>query len=998
MAITFTYRHKCAHEGGHSLLKGGTTSETGTTHSLEVSLVEGSALDADIAGIESQTVLMQSQLDATHALTADLQTMSAGIASQTVLMQSQLDAKQTLTAAIIAGSTTVHRGSCGVAAGHQSVLQQTGGDAEVLPQESGTGGQLRFNHFAVGPESDMIQTRGRVNLKITIAEKMIGDIDLTAEKQAWLLNAVKSGKLTFGQGIDEINKSGIGMDVTAESSSSMPQLSNDEQIRLLNAVKNRELTIDQAWEVAQSGKPTPQELSRPDKMPENTQCNFFVYKYNRYRRQKRVLTIDYNSRILCNIEKGIIKKQFSFKSIKSCEHTEGQKISISFLRHHDYELEASSAEDRVKIIQLLNQVIQNNIFETHRTTESGNYTVQKDTGVIKEGQLELQKGGLASVKWNRYCVQLRKGELCFQRLNLVEVNEQLGLSGNVIYLSDGNASVHKEVGSSSFTVITKKNCYLFRIPVTDQLNRTEDLIKYRNEWIDAIDKCCLHWKRLSQSQLFVDNTLYEITSDIPFTKEPADETVLKQPDLPGKPNQEEAEEEEKEEPKANAGKKAEGKEGTELTSPVEKTIIEPVAIPFSPRCLLSPPLLPVPPPPPAIPPPPLPLKNSSGMVKKTKPFHWDVVAPEKIQKSIWGQSSTAKIQIYYPRLLDQFTIQDIITHSVNDLSTHQQILLNQKVAHNFNIFLKSFPVKVSQLREKLLILREENGGLTNEQIASLRRYVPTLDDIEKYKTYKGPQSDLHIVDQYMMVMCNIPYLSHRLDLILTIREFPETVDDLQPLIKQKIKACSQLQDSKLFVSVLEYLLAIGNYLNTNAGKSQAKGFCLSSLTKVAQLRGKDRKFTLLHALVEQIMSQEPALANFPQELTEFEDVPGGKWKHLNLAGLLERGLIAEVDVLKNEFGKIIQHKKVFKPKNKTSSDGQFYKELKSVIQKYEAELSHLTKQCDEMKKLYNCILVKFGEPQNRDSQQMFEWISSFIKDFRKAVKEQRNCRLETAQK
>lgn len=30
------------------------------------------------------------------------------------------------------------------------------------------------------------------------------------------------------------------------------------------------------------------------------------------------------------------------------------------------------------------------------------------------------------------------------------------------------------------------------------------------------------------------------------------------------------------------------------------------------------------------------------------------------------------------------------------------------------------------------------------------RYVPTVDDVEMYKSHKGPVTDLHIVDQYMM--------------------------------------------------------------------------------------------------------------------------------------------------------------------------------------------------------------------------------------------------------
>lgn len=52
------------------------------------------------------------------------------------------------------------------------------------------------------------------------------------------------------------------------------------------------------------------------------------------------------------------------------------------------------------------------------------------------------------------------------------------------------------------------------------------------------------------------------------------------------------------------------------------------------------------------------------------------------------------------------------------------------------------------------------------------------------------------------------------------------------LISQKIRMCNQLTGCKAFVSVLEYLLAVGNYLNENAGKEKTKGFRLSSLTKV----------------------------------------------------------------------------------------------------------------------------------------------------------------------
>ncbi|XP_007910263.1 formin-H [Callorhinchus milii] len=768
----------------------------------------------------------------------------------------------------------------------------------------------------------------------------------------------------------------MAMDLSSGSGNYNHQLSNEEQIWLLNAVKNQKITVERAWEIAQTMKQPAQDTTKQEQLPEyDTQYNFCIYKYNRYRWQKRVLQIDFTSRILCNIAQGIIKKQFSFKNIKSCEHIDGQKISISFLGHHDYEVEATSAEDRVKIVQLVNQIIQSNIYEIHKTSKSGGDGLRKQPGVIKEGQLELQKGGLASMKWRRYCVRLTLAELCFQRLNPSEASELLGLAPNVIHLSDGYASVHKEMRTDSFTVITKKNCYLFKIPEAEHFKVMDDLRKCRDEWIDAIDKCCLHWKRISQSQLFADNNLYEAIENLALEMESTGESALKEPGSSRELSMEKDEtkvEEKAENFREEIKKAVKEKKGSESLAPVKER---------TPRSPFTPSVLPIiarylPPPPPPIPlPPPFPCKGSETSVK-TKVLHWEVVAPEKIPKSIWGHSNSTKVQLNSVRLLDQFAIQDTIALKiiVNDFSPHQQILLNQKVAHNFNIFLKSFPVKATELNGKLLILQEENGGLTDEHITSLSRYVPTPDDVEKYKSYSGRHSDLHIVDQYMMTMCHITYLRQRLDLIVTVRELPVSMRNLQPLLNHKIKACSQLLESRMFVSVLGHLLAIGNFLNENARKEKIKGFRLSSLTKLVEIRGKDRTFTVLHALIEQIMLQEPALTTFTQELTEFEAVPGASIK----------GLIAEVDVLKNQLEKINQYKKIFKSKNKVNADREFYKELKSLIQKYEAELIQLSKQCDEMKKLYSDVLVKFGEPQNQDSQEMFGWISSFVNDFSKA--------------
>ncbi|XP_007475752.2 uncharacterized protein LOC103097295 [Monodelphis domestica] len=376
------------------------------------------------------------------------------------------------------------------------------------------------------------------------------------------------------------------------------------------------------------------------------------------------------------------------------------------------------------------------------------------------------------------------------------------------------------------------------------------------------------------------------------------------------------------------------------------------------------------------PPASLPATNSIPATERTKAFHWDIVPHDKIQKSIWATCDLQKRKIDVTRLYDQFHTLNTPVMLNNDLLGKQHLLLDHKVAHNFSIFLRHFHFKPKELQGRLYVLQEETGGLAYEHIITLRRYVPTIKDIEMYQSYQGSPSELHLVDQFMLEMCKIPHLGQRLELLLMIREFPGYVKDLQPLLNQKIQACQQLKASQMFVAILEYLLAIGNYLNEKAGKEKARGFRLSSLSKLSLLRGKEKKFTLVHALAEQILLHQPHLAKFPQELTEFEAAPGASIKGLN----------AEVDVLKKELEKIIQYKKILKPKNLRPSEqeSQFHQDLKDLIQKYEGDLSQLSKRCDEMKKLYGDILEQFGERPDQDSQELFGWISTFVREFRKA--------------
>ncbi|KAM4622455.1 disheveled-associated activator of morphogenesis 2-like [Discoglossus pictus] len=725
------------------------------------------------------------------------------------------------------------------------------------------------------------------------------------------------------------------------------QPSQEEVLEIMKKVKLKEITIEEAIGLTK-GSPSPiKEATRPQNMasldpPPAQQYNFSVYKF-RYRWQKRILQIDFNTKTIYNIEKGTLRRQFPFSRIKSCESSNGLKFLIMFHGHQDYELEADSTDDKESIIRILNSIVQNN-----RSSPTSPVKVRRPSHVevIHEGLLDLQDQG--SDSWVKYLVKLNMDELV---LYPTERNQEP--IERTINLSDYSVSADVLNGYPVMSLQTLENSYVFRIPLNEQTRNSVNSLNIRDEWVALLQKYCAQHSSSVESP--VNGSLYStVNHQTAQPSEVKDSHVY--------------------------CKIKEGENGFQIYNdpdPVMNPMI-PKPAQLTPSQVLIP-TRPVPPPPPT---PPPSLVAVPNLPKRTKPFHWDTVSQEKINKSMWAPNSSVQKKIDAARILHQFQIQETPNATDNSLK-NQNILLDKKIAHNFSIVLKSFHMQPSELQEKLLVIKESDGGLTDEQLTNLRRYMPTEKDQKMYLSYKGSPSELHEVDQFMLEMCKIPDLGPRVDVLLAIRELPMCMKDMQPLVHQTTKACRQLLASQGFVAVLQYILAMGNYLNLNAGKGKAQGVRLISLTKMSQLTmSRARRLTLLHALVEQIILQEPDLTKFPQELTEFEAVPGASVK----------GLSAEVDVLVKELDKISQYKTFFKGKysKATGSRGQFLKHLKDVLELYNKQYTELSKETGEMKKLYSQVLQKFGEPEDQDSQELFGWISTFIKEFQMAHRDVRN--------
>ncbi|KAM9504737.1 uncharacterized protein ACWYII_047463 isoform 3-T4 [Salvelinus alpinus] len=461
------------------------------------------------------------------------------------------------------------------------------------------------------------------------------------------------------------------------------------QLSIMMKVKSGELTIEDALNQARRDNQEQEQLA--------SQYNFSVYKYNRYRWQKRILQIDFNTKMVCSIEKGTVKRQLPFLCVKSCDDRVGAKFSVSFRGRHDYELEATSLEDKHKMMQLVNKIVYRNVYS--HPVEGSEEKCERPPApkTLMEGLLFLQRGGLASFKWVKYEARLHPGQLNLLPISRRAVDGEQSLPF-VINFSDGDNSFEKQHSCDTFTLLTHKNEYQFRVPVRDHSKSTEAIQRERDAWVQAIDKLCLDWKRKSQSEHIYEDprvTDLRIYDNIKYIIEESKSTgregfsvsdpVLGAADqisgggkVPRIPTTS----------PAKAVLKSRSPVKSSVNVPVPGSVVVPSHVPVPGPAPVSVPTTLVIPGPSFIPmPPPLTFNEPSRkpLTERTRAFHWEKVGSDKIEKSFWTRGNAGKIEIDTSRLYEQFAVQDLGTFGgITEHSNSFHIMLNTKVAHNFN--------------------------------------------------------------------------------------------------------------------------------------------------------------------------------------------------------------------------------------------------------------------------------------------------------------------------
>ena len=150
------------------------------------------------------------------------------------------------------------------------------------------------------------------------------------------------------------------------------------------------------------------------------------------------------------------------------------------------------------------------------------------------------------------------------------------------------------------------------------------------------------------------------------------------------------------------------------------------------------------------------------------------------------------------------------------------------------IALKTYARNLSRECIKKSVL-ECNTKVVTEQF--LTTLISNLPDNETVKSSIKTEEfdDLSEVDKFIFTMSDIERLIPRLRCLLFSHKYPQLIAESKYALKIATKACKDVRQSKKFRKLLEYILLVGNIMNSGSPRQKAVGFDISFLKKVSRL-------------------------------------------------------------------------------------------------------------------------------------------------------------------
>uniref|UniRef100_I3JAT1 Formin homology 2 domain containing 3a n=1 Tax=Oreochromis niloticus TaxID=8128 RepID=I3JAT1_ORENI len=319
---------------------------------------------------------------------------------------------------------------------------------------------------------------------------------------------------------------------------------------------------------------------------------------------------------------------------------------------------------------------------------------------------------------------------------------------------------------------------------------------------------------------------------------------------------------------------------TDLTEEDDKDILDAVLMggcgELPPLCPPPPPLFGGmrPPPPPSfnalIPVPPPPEPPLFNKKKKTIRLFWSEVRKKhtcynfiRSGESFWSKLEPVKLDTAKLEHLFESKSKEIpvTKKTAADGKRQEIIVLDSKRSNAINIGLTVLPPPRTI---KTAILNFDEYALNKEGIEKILTMIPTEEEKQKIQEAQlaNPDVPLGSAEQFLLTLSSISELSARLQLWAFKMDYEATEKEVAEPLQDLKEGMDQLEKNKTIRYVLSTLLSIGNFLNGTS----AKGFELTYLEKVPEVKDTVHKQSLLHHVCSVVVE------NFPQSTDLYSEI------------------------------------------------------------------------------------------------------------------------------
>lgn len=168
------------------------------------------------------------------------------------------------------------------------------------------------------------------------------------------------------------------------------------------------------------------------------------------------------------------------------------------------------------------------------------------------------------------------------------------------------------------------------------------------------------------------------------------------------------------------------------------------------------------------------------------------------------------------------------------------------------IVLQKLKMSPALLSNALLTI--DDKVLTHNNLQSLANICPRAEEVELVVGFLaggGSIDDLAQSERFINEIRSVNGFYARINALYFVKIHEEMFLDLEPKVSKIRRAVSFIKNSPILPDMLQYTLAVGNFLNGGDSlRGGAAGFKLDSLMKTSDVKMKDNKTTLMMYIIE----------------------------------------------------------------------------------------------------------------------------------------------------